>query len=49
MKFWVDYFASMVIEADTAEEAEETFYQVYSDETRQYSEVTNVNKIEEDN
>lgn len=48
MKFWVDYIASMVIEAKDAEEAENIFYQVYQDETREYSEVTCVSEIEEE-
>lgn len=41
-EFWVDYSASMIIKADTKEEAEEIFYQVYSDDTRQFSEVNYV-------
>lgn len=48
MKFWVDYSASIMIEADSEEEAKETFYQVYCDETRDYAEVNSVEKVEED-
>lgn len=48
MKFWVDYQASIEIEAENSKEAEAIFYQVYADETREYAEVTNVEKISDD-
>ena len=48
-KFWVDYQASMVIEAETAEEAEDIFYQVYAgNETRKYTQVNDIEEVEED-
>lgn len=47
MKFWVDYSASIMIEADNEEEAKETFYQVYCDETRSFAEVNTVEEVEE--
>lgn len=49
MKFWVDYHASMIIEADSEEEAEATFDQCYhiGDETRYFACVDRVEKIEE--
>ena len=49
MKFWIDYKASLEIEADNADEAEAIFYQVYgNDKTREFSEVTNVEKISDE-
>lgn len=47
MKFWVDYSASIMIEADNEEEAKEVFYQVYCDETRNFAEVNTVEEVEE--
>lgn len=48
MLYSVSYSASLVIEADTEEEARETFYQVYAnDETREFAEVNYIEKIEE--
>ena len=47
-RFWVDYQASMKIEAETAEEAEELFYQVYNDDTRQYLQVNEIEEIEDE-
>ena len=46
-KFWVDYQASMEIEAETAEEAEALVYQVYNDNTRRYLQVDSVEEMEE--
>ena len=46
-KFWVDYDASILIEAETAEEAEQIFYQCYLDETRRFAEVKDVEAKEE--
>ena len=34
MYYWITYRASIEIEAENEEEAKETFYQVYADDTR---------------
>ena len=47
MKYWVTYLANIEIEADSEEEAKETFYQVYCDETREMAIVQNVSCEEE--
>jgi len=47
MLYFVDYSATMIIEADNEEEAKETFYQVYCDDTRQFAEVNCVESEEE--
>ena len=47
-KFWVDYDASMLIEAETAEEAAQIFYQCYSDETRGFAEIKNIEEEKEE-
>ena len=47
MKYWIDYHASILIEADNEEEAKDTFYQVYCDETREMAFIDNVEEFEE--
>lgn len=47
-KFWVDYQASIQIEAETVEEAEDIFYQVYADDTRRYARVNDIEEAEGD-
>ena len=47
-KFWIDYDASMVIEAETAEDAEGIFYQCFHNSTRLYAEVKNIDEISEE-
>ena len=47
-KFWVDYQASIQIEAETAKEAENIFYQVYVDDTRRYARVNDIEEVEGD-
>ena len=47
MVYFVDYNATMIIEAENEDEAREIFYQVYCDETRQLAEVTCVESEEE--
>lgn len=49
MIYWVDYSASIPIEADNEDEARETFYQVYCDDTRQFAEVNCIEEQEEEN
>lgn len=47
MNYFVDYNATIIIEAENADEAREIFYQVYCDETRQLAEVICVESEEE--
>jgi len=47
-KFWVDYEASILIEAEDKDEAKEIFYQCYLDETRRYAEIKAVEEKTED-
>jgi len=47
-KFWIDYQASILIEAENEEDAEKTFYQIYNDETRQFLQVDNIEEEEEE-
>jgi hypothetical protein len=47
-KFWIDYQASIVIEAENEEDAKATFYQTYNDETRQFLQVDSVEEAKEE-
>ncbi len=47
-KFWVDYQASIQVEAETAEEAKALVYQVYRDNTRLFLRVDNAEEVEEE-
>lgn len=46
MRYWIDYKASIVIEAEDEKEAEAIFHQVYEDETRIFAQVERI--LEED-
>lgn len=46
MKYWIDYHASIEIEAEDEEEAKATFHQVYEDDTRILAIIDNVTEEE---
>lgn len=47
-KFWIDYDATIVIEAETAEEAKGIFCQCFLDNTKLDTTVTTVEEIPEE-
>ena len=44
-KYWVEYIATMVIEADSVEDANGVFYQCFADDTRVDATIQNVEEI----
>ena len=47
-KFWIDYEATIMIEAETEEDAENIFYQVYADDTRHLAHINKIGEVEGD-